>query len=666
MLASVAVARTAGNVPQHNIQTIPLCSRTIASGGAYWLPMVRRERRAQRSLDALLAIGRSLTTTAPYEQVVAGMMATLCGVLGVETCGFFLHDAERNELVLQRPGFDADDAVCAFFHIPLSRPGPTRNVFLSRQPAVVNDALNPTSPWFQGARIVNSRTILIAPLVIEGRGVGVLSLNNKLSGAFGPEDLELVMLLAPHLALTIDAAAKQQKLEEQRRQLARALQVHSELSKAIVSAPRLAPLAESLARLIDRTVVLVDTALRVLAWADSAAPRPPRTVIESALRHALDSLTADPPAGPSVRLHGESSQVQPIDFVVAAIAAGDHVDGYVAVVETGTPLDMVDVRALEHAATLFAFQFLRERTAFEVERRLRGDLFNELVSTVHQDERGATTLLEQLGASAVGPWRVARIELVTDAAPEPRAVCPIDARVSAALATAWTTAGARSSLAPWRSGFASVLVDGDDTNSGAPSEEVTRLADGLRESLSLSAPSLHFIFALGSRVSSPRHLRDSLDQAGEALGLAQQLGIIDRAVCFEEVGIERVLLDAMGNSSSHNAFVRQVLGPLLAHDARHHRDLVASLRAFVAADYATRPAAERLFIHVNTLRFRLKRIGDLLGDDWPQGQVRFRVELALRLLDLEDLRARHQVRAQGLRRVNGSGSDSTSVLADVR
>jgi hypothetical protein len=47
---------------------------------------------------------------------------------------------------------------------------------------------------------------------------------------------------------------------------------------------------------------------------------------------------------------------------------------------------------------------------------------------------------------------------------------------------------------------------------------------------------------------------------------------------------------------------------------------------------------------VNTLHFRLRRIADLLGGNWPHGEHRFRVELALRLTDLLDIRARQQAR----------------------
>jgi DNA-binding PucR family transcriptional regulator len=58
---------------------------------------------------------------------------------------------------------------------------------------------------------------------------------------------------------------------------------------------------------------------------------------------------------------------------------------------------------------------------------------------------------------------------------------------------------------------------------------------------------------------------------------------------------------------------------------------------WVAADYCTRVAAERLFVHPNTLKYRLKRIRALLGGDPSRGDLRLQVELALKLLELPRL-----------------------------
>jgi hypothetical protein len=344
------------------------------------------------------------------------------------------------------------------------------------------------------------------------------------------------------------------------------------------------------------------------------------------------------------RLQMQLADGQRLEFVTASVAAGEHVEGYLAVIEVQAPLDLVDVRALEHAATLVAFQLLRERTALDVERRLRGELFQELLSATHGAERGATALLEQLGASTTGPWRVARLELLaTDAAGGATGVA-FDSRVAAALSGAWIQAGMAAPLVPWRTGFACVIPDDADTGDISSAELADHLTRGLCDSLYVATPELHYGLALGDRVTSPRDLGRSLGQAEDALALAVRLGLLDRVVRSEQLAIERVLLESMDSSSTHEAFVQQVLGPLLDYDATHNRGLLSTLRTYVAADYAPRLAAQRLFIHVNTVHFRLRRIADLVGGNWPHSEQRFRVELALRLTDLLDIRARQHAR----------------------
>lgn len=57
------------------------------------------------------------------------------------------------------------------------------------------------------------------------------------------------------------------------------------------------------------------------------------------------------------------------------------------------------------------------------------------------------------------------------------------------------------------------------------------------------------------------------------------------------------------------------LRPLLDYDAGHGTELVRTLRGFLAADRSLNATAEALFIHRNTLRYRLRQIVELLGHD---------------------------------------------------
>ncbi|MEO7006194.1 MAG: PucR family transcriptional regulator ligand-binding domain-containing protein [Terrimesophilobacter sp.] len=62
-------------------------------------------------------------------------------------------------------------------------------------------------------------------------------------------------------------------------------------------------------------------------------------------------------------------------------------------------------------------------------------------------------------------------------------------------------------------------------------------------------------------------------------------------------------------------FTDRLIGPLLRYDADHKADLLPTLRAFLECDGSWQAAAIRLHVHVNTLRYRIGRIGALTGTD---------------------------------------------------
>ncbi|WP_433634955.1 helix-turn-helix domain-containing protein [Nocardia sp. CA-120079] len=78
-----------------------------------------------------------------------------------------------------------------------------------------------------------------------------------------------------------------------------------------------------------------------------------------------------------------------------------------------------------------------------------------------------------------------------------------------------------------------------------------------------------------------------------------------------------------------------ILRPLLDADQRNNRDDdLATLRAWLANDRHRGRTAAALFIHENTVRYRLKRIARVLDVDLQNADSRFPIELAVRTLEL--------------------------------
>lgn len=75
------------------------------------------------------------------------------------------------------------------------------------------------------------------------------------------------------------------------------------------------------------------------------------------------------------------------------------------------------------------------------------------------------------------------------------------------------------------------------------------------------------------------------------------------------------------------AFSAAVLAPLTAYGSR--ADLVESLRAYLDSNGHWDAAAQRLGVHRHTLRYRMRRVAELLGRDLDDPGTRAELWLAL-------------------------------------
>ncbi|MBB0246639.1 hypothetical protein FNQ90_21605, partial [Streptomyces alkaliphilus] len=92
-----------------------------------------------------------------------------------------------------------------------------------------------------------------------------------------------------------------------------------------------------------------------------------------------------------------------------------------------------------------------------------------------------------------------------------------------------------------------------------------------------------------------------------------------------------VLLLPFVPAEVRRAFTARLLDPLLAHDRRRRTELLPTLRAFLESDGSWSRCADRLHVHVNTLRYRIRRIGELTGRDPTRWEDRVDFFLALRM-----------------------------------
>ncbi|TDD35312.1 PucR family transcriptional regulator, partial [Nonomuraea terrae] len=116
-------------------------------------------------------------------------------------------------------------------------------------------------------------------------------------------------------------------------------------------------------------------------------------------------------------------------------------------------------------------------------------------------------------------------------------------------------------------------------------------------------------------------LRGALEQASRALAAKSGAGL-QRFGHLAGQGLLSLL-----DPAAAQAFSAAVLAPLTGYGSR--ADLVRSLRAYLECNGHWDAAAQRLGVHRHTLRYRMRRVAELLGRDLDDPGVRAELWLAL-------------------------------------
>ncbi len=91
------------------------------------------------------------------------------------------------------------------------------------------------------------------------------------------------------------------------------------------------------------------------------------------------------------------------------------------------------------------------------------------------------------------------------------------------------------------------------------------------------------------------------------------------------------LLDNAGTPESLGLFCRPALSILSRYDHDSGTDLYSTLEVYLQCDFSVKAAAEKLYIHRNTLSYRLEKIVDLTSVDLSDSNTRFLLAMSYRI-----------------------------------
>ena len=423
-------------------------------------------------------------------------------------------------------------------------------------------------------------SVMCAPMLRGSTMVGALYAANRRRTRFRPEHVSLLSTVAMQVSSAIRHAQMYNELESRNQLLERSFGVHRELTAIGLREAGRAGIASALARLVDTEIVVEQEVIL-----------------------------------PFRQAHGPPGDGGEAEALVVPITAGEHELGQITV--ASAELSELQLLALDHGATVIALELLKQRAARDVESRLRGELLEELLETAGEIPDSVSERAERLEVDPELPRRILAFESEGGTINYGELLAIVRAKAGRQLHNA-----EGSVLAVKRGG--KVMLAISDIDRGL--EET--IVDDVRSAVAARGSSLHVgISRLTDNFSAAQR------EAVACLHLAQRTDGSETVVRSSELGALRFVLGS-DNLEGAQEMVLQHLGPLMQHDAESKSPLLPTLRAYLDADGHQPSAASACFIHISTLKYRLRKIRELLDSELADPEVSFQLRLAFKLLDL--------------------------------
>lgn len=431
-------------------------------------------------------------------------------------------------------------------------------------------------------------------------------------------------------ALTVAALPGQQDAFEAQRLLLTALlnqraalmedgvAVHDRLARIEAEGQGLAGLAAAMVEITGHGVLVQDKRLVALAGQPPAEPLENWDEIIEQLGRP-ESLPAE------LRDRRQAAQaVQPVEHrlagglirLVIPIIVGPIARGYLSLIGKTSGQDPLDVLVIRQGALVCGVEMSRRKAVRETEKRLRGDLLNALLQE-DLSPQDAQLWAENMGVDSAQEHLAMRLAWQAAYPPSRRR---LETLVSGEVSRLGLAVIARPL------GTEVVCLCEVPRGSGRP-EPVLRLAQAIVDQGAREFPEALVLCGLGAPAGEVNEWRQSFRQAGQALELARRFQE-RKALYFPDLSVYRLLIQ-LEQSPELAAFYHEMLGRLLV--AEGSRDLLHTLQVYFEHHGNLSKAAEALFIHRNTLIYRMERIASLAGLDLDDPDTRLAVQLALHI-----------------------------------
>lgn len=508
-----------------------------------------------------------------------------------------------------------------------------------------------------GAGSVRVRNLIGVPLYSNNELFGEIIVMNKMNGKqFTRSDQELLALLAAQSAIALGNARiyeqTNQKLQEKVTELSRvnsllfaehdalqmATNIHSQLTSLVLEGHGLEMIARKLGIIVKRPVIIADQFFHVMSVYQENTDLDLKEIWQNAIQDPLLkyklSLFKDKQFIVGEKRIDICCNSDVLKMFIVPITAGKDSLGFVGTLEKDKPLSHLERIAMEQAATVIALELLKQKAAFETERRLKKDFLDELLERSHENEESTMIRAKQLGLDLSRPYRVIAIEF-TGREPDGHQTEQQSDTLNGtgsffqALERVIKQVSVNMALIGKKNNIIGLL-----SSSGGPKEdddrELHKAIENLEEKFNLTYPGYRWYIGIGSPCTGVADFSSSYQDACTTIEIIKSLKFGNKCKAYEQLGVFGLLNI---NIEQFKRFTHQIIGTLLEYDQKHNTQLISTLNSYYKNNCNLQKAARTGFMSSSTMKYRLRRITEIAKIDLGNTETNLIIQVALKIIE---------------------------------
>lgn len=184
----------------------------------------------------------------------------------------------------------------------------------------------------------------------------------------------------------------------------------------------------------------------------------------------------------------------------------------------------------------------------------------------------------------------------------------------------------------WNDSIVMLFSSRADKNTCKVKEEIKRFCEKILKYAEYEGFNEYLYIGIGRNCDNPKEIWVSNKEALRVIEYQKnQLG--SKVVYYDDLGIYKIL-SFEGLKPELNRFYEDLLDGLVNYDMEKGTDLIATLQNYFQFEGNLKKISENMFVHYNTVVYRLQRIRDITNKSLDKYEDRLNLQIALQILEL--------------------------------